>query len=171
MKKALLCLTLVVVLAGCGTRQHNMIFDNGGTSLPASSKYSVGSARNASGFVFSDDDEGLDIAESMKTALVDELNREGLYQEENPDYSIDVTVKKYEPGNAFGRWLMPGAGSTVLEVSSQVRACESPVGHIETKNTVEAGGVYTVGAWKDIFKDAAEEIVKELKESMGLIKE
>ncbi|WP_316900614.1 DUF4410 domain-containing protein [Pseudodesulfovibrio indicus] len=171
MKKALLCLCLVFVLAGCGTRQHNMIFENGDTSLPATAKYSVGSAQDVSGFVFSDDDEEVDIAESMKTALVDELSREGLYQEKGTDYAIDVTVRKYEPGNAFGRWLMPGVGSTVLEVSSQVRACESPVGHIETKNTVDAGGVYTVGAWKDVFNDAAEEIVKELKESMGLIAE
>ncbi|SOB57515.1 conserved protein of unknown function [Pseudodesulfovibrio profundus] len=67
--------------------------------------------------------------------------------------------------------MMPGAGSTVLKVSSQVRESEILIGNIETKNTIDAGGAYSIGAWKSIFRDAAIEIVKELKESMGLIAE
>ena len=171
MKKVLLCLSLVFLLAGCGTRHHDMVFENGHTSLPSESKYTIGSVQDESGYVFPEDEESLDIAESMRIALVDELSEEGLYSEENSNYTIDLTVKKYEPGNAFGRWLMPGAGSTVLKVSSQVRESEILIGNIETKNTIDAGGAYSVGAWKSIFREAAIEIVKELKESMGLIAE
>lgn len=171
MKKILLCLSLVFLLAGCGTRHHDMVFEDGHTSLPSESKYSIGSVQDQSGYVFPEDEESIDIAQSMRTAIVDELSEEGLYREDNSNYTIDITVKKYEPGNAFGRWLMPGAGSTVLKVSSQVRDSEILIGNIETKNTIDAGGAYSIGAWKTIFREAAIEIVKELKESMGLLVE
>lgn len=148
-----------------------MVFENGHSALPVESKYSVSSVQDESGYVFAEGEESIDIAQCMRSAIVDELNEAGLYTEENPNYAIELTIKKYEPGNAFGRWLMPGVGSTLLQVSSQVRESENLVGTIETKNSIDAGGAYSLGAWKTIFKDAALEIVKELKESMGLIAE
>lgn len=148
-----------------------MIFETGHAALPAESKYSVSSVQDESGYVFAEGEESIDIAQCMRSAIVGELNEAGLYTEENPNYSIELTIRKYEPGNAFGRWLMPGVGSTVLQVSSHVRESENLVGTIETRNSIDAGGAYSIGAWKTIFKDAALEIVKELKESMGLIAE
>ncbi|SOB57517.1 conserved protein of unknown function [Pseudodesulfovibrio profundus] len=71
-----------------------MVFENGHTSLPSESKYTIGSVEDESGYVFADDEESLDIAESMRIALVDELSEEGLYSEENSNYTIDLTVKK-----------------------------------------------------------------------------
>jgi len=171
MRKTVFYILMLMILVGCGTRRHEMIFENGHTALPVDSKYSVGIVQDKSGYIFPEDEESIDIAQSMKTSLIDELKKEGMYQENTPKYSIELTVKKYEPGNAFGRWLMPGAGSTALQVSSQVQETNRVVGNIETKNSIDAGGAYSIGAWKTIFKDAAIEIVKELKESMGLIAE
>ncbi len=169
MKRLLLCVLLLVLLAGCGTRRHEMVFEAGHTALPSDATYSVGTVLDQSGFVFPEDENRTDIAQSMEFSLVAALREEGMYKEEGASYSIDVRILEYEPGNAFGRWLLPGVGSTVLQATSRVGDSEDVVGNIETRNTIDAGGASTINAWRTIFKDGAAEIVKELKESMGLL--
>ena len=173
MKRICLCLILVFLLSACGTRRHDMEFASGQTAIPTTAKYYVKAAEDNSGFVFGKDDDAVDIKVVMENALVGKLKAEGMYSDNPEDaFSIKPTVKKYDPGNAFGRWLMPGVGSTVIEVSSDVSDPDGKIiGIIQTKNSVDAGGGFTMGAWKYIFEHAAGEIVKELKESMGLIAE
>ena len=173
MKKFLPLLLLAVLLGACGTHRHDMEFTAGKEAIPATAKYRVEAAVDNSGFTFDEKEESIDIGKAMTDALTLELKEENLYADSTEGcFAIKSTVTGYEPGNAFGRWLMPGVGSTKVEVSSEVLDPENQVlGSIKTKNTVDAGGAYTIGAWKTIFEDAAEEIVKELKESMGLIAE
>lgn len=173
MKKIFLLSLMVFVLSACGTRRHNMEFASTEKTIPATAKYCVKPAEDNSGFVFGKDDEAVDIEVVMENALVAELKEEGLYTSDPQNaFVVKSTVKKYDPGNAFGRWLMPGVGSTVIEVSSDVSNPDgNTVGTIQTKNSVVAGGGFTIGAWKYIFEHAASEIVTELKESMGLIAE
>lgn len=171
MKRFFLCVLLLALLAGCGTRRHEMVFEDGHAALPSDATYSVGTVLDESGFVFPGDEEKLDIAESMESALVAALKEEGMYKGDGASYAIGVKILDYEPGSAFGRWLMPGVGSTVLQATSRVADSDHVVGNIETRNTIDAGGAYSVNAWKTIFNDAAAEIVKELKESMGLLVE
>jgi len=171
MKKVLSLLLLTIVLGACGTHRHDMEFAAGKTALPATAKYRVEKSLDDTGFNFDDKEESIDIGKAMTNALILKLQEEDLYAE-NPTgcFAVKSTVTGYEPGNAFGRWLMPGVGSTKIEVSSEVLDSESKtIGSIKTRNTVDAGGAFTVGAWKTVFEDAAEEVVKELKESMGLV--
>lgn len=168
MKKILFPLLILVLLAGCGTRRHEMVFDNGHSELPSNARYYISKVYDQSGYTFPEGEESINIAQSMEKSLIDELKKEGLYDDKMQGYSIEPSIHKYEPGNAFGRWLMPGAGSTLLQVSSKVEKSNQLIGNIETKNSIDAGGAYSIGAWKTIFEDAAIEIVKELKESMGL---
>ncbi|MDJ0685872.1 MAG: DUF4410 domain-containing protein [Alphaproteobacteria bacterium] len=131
----------------------------------------VGDVTDNSGFVFSQDEESLDIPVSMEAALTEQLTEEGLLATgDDAGYAINPTINEYEPGNAFARWLLPGAGSTILKVSSDIQTPDkAPVATIETTNTIYAGGAYTIGAWRSIFESGAEEIVEQLKKSMGLL--
>lgn len=173
MKKLLMLMLMVLAVSACGTRNHTMEFANNEKAIPSTAKYFVKPAEDNSGFVFEEEDEAIDIKSAMQKALVDKLKEEGLYtQDPQNAFAIKPTVKNYDPGNAFGRWVMPGVGSTVVEVSSEVSNPEgNAVGTIRTENSVDAGGGFTIGAWKYIFEHAASEIVTELKESMGLVAE
>jgi hypothetical protein len=173
MKKFLLLLLLTALLGACGTHRHNMEFAAGKTAIPTTAKYRVEPAVDDTGFTFDDKEESIDIGKAMTDALILKLREENLYAETPAgSFAVKSTVTGYEPGNAFGRWLMPGVGSTKVEVSSAVLDPEQQtIGSIKTRNTVDAGGAFTVGAWKTVFEDAAEEVVKELKESMGLVTE
>ncbi|XPV74715.1 MAG: DUF4410 domain-containing protein [Desulfovibrio sp.] len=174
MKKIIAVLILSLMLTACGTRKHHMAFVGDCTSIPATAKYTVKAPvdnskydPNAKGA------EQIVLTESMDTALVAELKKHDLYAEDpSSAYTIFPTITEYNPGNAFGRWLMPGVGSTKLLVSSSVLNSEgSELGVINSKNTVDAGGGYTIGAWKYVFEQAAVEIVEEVRESMGLLVE
>ena len=171
MKKTILCALMLCLLVGCGTRHHEMTYANGQDSIEPTAKYAVGNVEDVTGFAFPEGEEGIDISQSMQTALVEELKEEGLLAESEDAYRIDVTVEKYEPGNAFGRWLFPGVGSTKLQASSNISHAGEEVGTIATRNTVDIGGAFSIGAWKTIFKTAAAEIITELKKTMGLVQE
>lgn len=173
MNKILPLLLITVLLGACGTHRHDMEFSAGKTAIPASAKYRVEPAVDDTGFNFDEEEESIDIGKAMTDALILKLQEENLYAEKSAgSFAVKPTVTGYEPGNAFGRWLMPGMGSTKVEVSSAVlNPEEQTIGNIKTRNTVDGGGAFTVGAWKSVFADAAEEVVKELKESMGLVAE
>lgn len=144
MKRIILLLLTIFLVSACGTRHHKMDFVANQKAVPATAKYFVKPAEDNSGFVFDQDEEGIDIKVAMETALVDALKEEGLYAGTSRNaFAIKPVVQKYDPGNAFGRWLMPGVGSTLIEVSSEVSAPEgNAVGTIITKNTIDAGGAY-----------------------------
>ena len=58
---------------------------------------------------------------------------------------------------------MPGYGSTVLTVECALHDGAKKVATVNARRTVDAGGGYTVGAWKTIFGSVAEDIVADLK--------
>ncbi len=108
----------------------------------------------------------------IEQKLLDEL-RQAL-QEENilgggtgapADFRLDLRITRYEPGNAFKRWLIPGYGSTVLELEGELTDSKdgSRVALIKQERTVAVGGLYTIGAWSTIVGQAARDIARELK--------
>jgi len=67
-------------------------------------------------------------------------------------------------GNAFKRWLLPGYGSTILEVDCELKAPDgTTAATIHHQRSVFAGGVFTIGAWKTIFGSVASDIADELE--------
>ena len=57
-----------------------------------------------------------------------------------------------------------GYGSTVLVVEATLRDADGNVDATAQANrSVDAGGGYTVGAWKKIFDDVAGDLVSDLK--------
>ena len=67
--------------------------------------------------------------------------------------------------------MLPGAGATKLVTESEIYTPEGVlVAKIPVNRSIAAGGGYTIGAWKTVFDDVAQEIVKVLKEQLLGIK-
>jgi len=112
---------------------------------------------NKTGEVFDNDIEDL-----MKVALQNELES---YSGSNEieEKSLEILITQYSEGNAFGRWLAPGLGKTILTVEASLRDNSGTVVmQSQVTRSVGAGGGYTIGAWKKVFGDVAEELIKEM---------
>jgi len=109
-----------------------------------------------------------DPAKFLDEALVTALKEEQLLWQGDksvPRFLFNARILDYEPGSAFKRWVLPGWGSTVLQVRGEIQIPDSGivVAVIENKRSVYAGGVYTIGAWNSIFGNVATDLVRELK--------
>ncbi|MCR5256645.1 MAG: hypothetical protein K6E40_00635, partial [Desulfovibrio sp.] len=103
----------------------------------------------------------VDIAASLKVAIDWELTQANLA---GTGYVLRTDIVRYEPGNAFKRWLMPGFEATRLNVVGKVFTREGVlVAAVPVERYVGFGGGFTIGAWKDVFQDVAKEIVRVLK--------
>ncbi len=72
-------------------------------------------------------------------------------------------IVEYDEGNAFKRWLLPGWGATVLSIQCDMKKGGQLVGSNDARRTVSAGGGYTIGAWRTIFENLAEDVVEDLR--------
>ncbi len=122
-------------------------------------KVLVGEVANKTG-------ESFAIEAMQRDAMVDELAKKKLLgQQGAPDLvTKNVNIIEYRKGDAFKRWLLPGYGSTVLVVEATLLDAEGNVDATAQANrSVDAGGGYTIGAWKEIFEDVAADLVADLK--------
>jgi hypothetical protein len=80
-------------------------------------------------------------------------------------YAISMRIIEYDMGNAFKRWLLPTYGSTVLSVHTDIVDLEKNeiVTYMEHKQTIAAGGAYSIGAWKYIFNNVAKDIATDIE--------
>jgi hypothetical protein len=132
--------------------------------IPPDSKFAVGEVFDETGFSFPEnDDDAIVLAAAMAEALEKALARKALSGE--GQWILNVTLKEYEPGNAFKRWLIPGFGTTRLTAVASVVDPEGNVAaEIPAERKIGFGGGYTVGAWRYVFDDLAEIIVESLVE-------
>jgi hypothetical protein len=79
------------------------------------------------------------------------------------EFELSVEIDRYEPGNAFKRWLMPGYGPTVLRVRGELvdPGTGEVVTDIDHQRRVEVGGGFTIGAWRWIFDQVATDLAKD----------
>ncbi len=61
---------------------------------------------------------------------------------------------------------MPGWGSTVLSIQCDLLDTDRKVGTLDAKRTVDAGGGYTIGAWKNVFRQLALDVVQDMKDKI-----
>lgn len=170
MKRYVVLLVLMAVvgvaMAGCGTTNKNVKF-NEGYKCAKDTMIKVPLAKNATGKTFEEIDVETALTEEMTKALGDEgIRADNTYTGNH--LSLPCQITEYEPGNAFKRWLMPGYGSTVLGVKCELLETghENAIGVAEARHTVDAGGGYTIGAWKYVFSNLSKDIAKEIKEKM-----
>lgn len=157
---------LCLVISSCGTVQHVAKFEKD-FSPSSITTVEVGTVTNESGETFD-----IDITKMLEDALVDALENNNLLWTGGYDGNHIIIISKivdYKKGDAFKRWVLPGWGSTVLSVQSDLK--ENPsgkiIGSVEARRTVSIGGGYTIGAWKTVFKSLAKDIVKELSAKIG----
>jgi hypothetical protein len=126
-------------------------------------KVSLDQVSNTSGHAFD-----VDAVALLRDAMTHALRVEGVYAEPGTPgqaFRLTLRISEYRPGNAFKRWLLPGYGSTVLAVTGELRDAKSGAvaASINHERSVLWGGAYTIGAWKYIFDDVADDIAKDLK--------
>lgn len=155
------CTALTILwISGCGT--VNTTSDFRGNLLAADSRFSVGQVTNQSGVEVPE----VNLTQLLKDALAKELEEmKMLATTDSNGLVIDATIVEYQEGSAFKRWLLPGWGATVVTTKCNINDSKgSLLGTVDAHRTVSAGGGYTIGAWKTIFRDVAKDIVTELKE-------
>lgn len=165
--KSLLFIIPVLFLIACGTVEHTVRVEDQ-QAFGADTRILVGEVANKTGETFD-----VDIEAMLRDAMVNELSRENLLgQEATPGVvTMNVNIIEYRKGDAFKRWLWPGYGSTVLVVEATLLDADGNVDATAQANrSVDAGGGYTVGAWKKIFDDVSADLVSDLKSTVTGVK-
>lgn len=159
---ALVLMLTVSILSGCGSVEHKL--DLQGGYIPVTGTLvEIGNVANETGQTFD-----VNVEQMLADALTTELHEENLLWtgQECAKLVLSSKLVEYEKGNAFKRWLLPGWGSTVLTVQAELRNGDQLAGSEQARRTVSFGGGYTIGAWKTIFRDLAEDIVEDLREKI-----
>jgi hypothetical protein len=154
---------MLLLIAGCGTVEHKVSLEQG-YRVQAGTKVELGPVKNATGQSFD-----IDIEKMLADALVETLKDRDLYWTAAPAPKLILTadIVQYAKGDAFKRWLAPGWGATALVVRARLTDPEGhEVGQVDAKRTVEAGGLYTVGAWETVFGSLAGDVVTDLEEQV-----
>jgi hypothetical protein len=80
-------------------------------------------------------------------------------------YRLACEVTSFVEGSAFQRWLLPGWGATVGQVTAMLT--DTRTGDVLTivrgNATVAAGGLYTIGADTYIVPSAVDQVMSELR--------
>lgn len=160
--RALLLIVPVLFLAACGTVEHSVrVADE--QAFRSGTKVVVAEVANKTGETFD-----IDVEQLLRDAMVNELAKEKLLGQagEPGVVSMNVNIIEYRKGDAFKRWLWPGYGSTVLVIEATLLDADGNVDATAQANrSVDAGGGYTIGAWKTIFGKVAADLVSDLKAS------
>ena len=149
----------IAFTAGCGTVQHKVDF-NDKYAPPAGTKIELGRVMNKTGEEFD-----IDIKKMLSDSFAKTLKEKELLWTGTGGTKLllESNIIEYKKGDAFKRWLMPGWGSTILIVRCDlVDEDNRIVGSVDAKRTVDAGGGYTIGAWKTVFDNLANDVVEDL---------
>ncbi|MDR0465998.1 MAG: DUF4410 domain-containing protein [Deltaproteobacteria bacterium] len=154
---------LCAVLTGCGASAKYIPVPGAAKVNPVGA-FSIGEVTNASKVEYLEN--GKKVSDAMHDALKLELVKKTAFAMPG-DYALNITIDQYKPGNAFARWLSPGAdsGETFLAISCSVADREgNELARIRARKSITFGGGFTRGAWEYVFNDVAEELVKTLQE-------
>jgi hypothetical protein len=165
--KSLLYIFPLLFLVACGTVEHSVRVEDQ-QAFGVDTKVLVGDVANKTGESFD-----IDIEVMLRDAMVNELAKANLLcQQGTRDLvTMNVNIIEYRKGDAFKRWLWPGYGSTVLVVEAVLLDAEGNVDATAQANrSVDAGGGYTIGAWKEIFEEVAADLVADLKVNITGVK-
>jgi tetratricopeptide (TPR) repeat protein len=161
-------LVFMTVATGCGTVNHKVDFKDNYLP-PSGTKIELGRVVNKTGEEFDIDIRGM-LSYSLEKTLKEKELLWSSY--EAPRLLLESNIIEYKKGDAFKRWLLPGWGATILIVRCDlVDDDNNIVGSVKATRTVSAGGAYTIGAWKTIFDNLANDVVEDLSKSFLSSKE
>jgi len=91
----------------------------------------------------------------LKTSFV----KSGIdYEEGQEKVIVDITIYSYNKGNAFARWLLPGAGTSRLLVQAAIKKDAVLIGAIESQQSISWGGGFSIGGWQHVINWSAKDI-------------
>lgn len=161
---ALFCLALF----GCAASGKPMTWVDKNVEFAKYSSFIIMPVENKTGQIFEQD-----IPAMLTAQLKEQFEKKSLsLVEDDTDSAGVITVEGdltlYVGGNAFKRWLAPGAGKTqcTLETRLYDKSNGQLVAEIVAAKEVSAGGLYSVGADEWILKDTASTIAKEVVEKI-----
>lgn len=162
-----LVLCVAFALAACSTSAE-INYTGEQKGFDRSARFAVAETVDKSGFVFEDKSEAFALDAAFSTALETALAKEGISASEAGTYSLKSEIVRYKPGNAFARWLLPGAGATELETVTHVYDAQgNEVAALPVSTMIAAGGGYTIGAYKTVFNDNAGQVADKLHKSFN----
>ena len=158
----------VVILSGCGTVERKVTFDKN-YSVSAGTRVELGAVKNKTGIEFD-----VDVEKMLHDALTESLKAKDLYSTGgiDPKLVLSANIVGYAKGNAFERWASVsfstvGRGSTALEIEATLYDAQNrQVGTATARRTVDFGGGFTIGAWKRIYTNVADDVVDKLAEQL-----
>ena len=114
-----------------------------------------------------------DVVSEITKQLKDNLIKEGYVITDDGQSGDDILVIRssliaYEPGNAFKRWVVPGAGKTHCTIKSVLvnKRTGKTQAEILVPKEIGTGGLYSIGADKRILGIVAEDMVNELNKKL-----
>jgi hypothetical protein len=159
-------LFLLLFLCGCVAAKP-MVSMEEGAFLKTYKVFQVAPAINETGETFEFDVTG-ELTNKVKLRLTEKG-----YKVEEVSASEGVLVIKnslmdYEAGNAAGRWLAPGVGVTQATVKTSLidKTTGTIIGEMVTSESVSGGGLFSVGAYKQILDTIAKGIANEIDTRM-----
>jgi len=72
--------------------------------------------------------------------------------------TTNITILGYKEGNAFIRWLAPGAGTSRIQAQATLELDGQIIGGVESQKTIAWGGAYSIGGWRMVIKWSAKEV-------------
>jgi len=152
---------LGITLLGCAAPRP-VAFEKAPLVRP-SAKIGIGSVNVTGGQKYD-----VDVQRLFRAALEEALKDRGIQWTGDPTgdhFILNTEIIDYEMGNAFKRWLLPGWGSTILNVRGELIDGRdgSVAGNIDHQRSVHFGGLYTIGAWKTIIQSVANDIATDLQ--------
>ena len=151
-------ISLLAVLGGCASSSSiNLVGDS---SIAGNLSIDSVTVTNSTGENF----DGADVVALMRSATEDQVMKKNLKQPmSGTSYNLEIDIVQYSKGNAVARWMLPGAGKTILSVEARLK---NDVGAIvaesQATESIGAGGLYTIGAWKRVFDKVANSLVTDI---------
>ncbi len=83
-----------------------------------------------------------------------------------PVLEMTVHIVKYRASNVVARNLLPGLANTLVVAKYELKSGNAQVASLESRHSISIGGSFRYGAWKKIFKEAGDDVVKELRKKL-----
>ena len=100
-----------------------------------------------------------EIYKIYRESLNKALKRYGIAYEPGKNKIItNITILGYKEGDAFIRWLAPGAGASRIQAQATLEVDGQIIGGVESQQTIAWGGGYSIGGWRKVIRWAAYDV-------------
>jgi len=148
-------------LWGCSSAYKETVIDAASPApVSQSARMKVADVSNNTGELFDVDVIGL-----LWNGLDENLKNRGLLWTGPPaaaPYTLEAHIIRYQKGSIWLRNILPMWGKTTLAVKCDLKQEGRIIASVESKHTITLGsGSLTIGAWRKIFSEVAEDIVSQ----------